>query len=84
MRLSFANRFNVPPGLNVAASATAAIAPGTVIVTLTVPLHGVFAGLWQILYVAVCVLPVGALAASVSSPPVWLRNALAVLNVTVT
>ena len=69
LRLSLASRFNVPPGLSVAASATAAMAPGTVMVTATVALHGVLAGLWQMLYVAVCMEPAGALAASVSTPP---------------
>ena len=49
LRLSLANRFKMPPGLNVAASATAVITLGTVIVTFTGPLHGVFAGVWQML-----------------------------------
>ena len=44
MRLSLANKFSVPPGLSVAASATAVITLGTVMVTLTGPLHGVLAG----------------------------------------
>ena len=44
LRLSLANRFKVPPGLNVAASAMAVITLGTVIVTFTGPLHGVLAG----------------------------------------